>query len=87
VSTPAIRRRQSILPATVILSFAAIAWFGTVVWARDIVGIEKQWVHGEGFAKVVGIAALALAVAVIFFPGLAPGLRSGAMASMATMGS
>jgi predicted metal-binding membrane protein len=51
------------------------------------VGIEKQWTHGAGFAKAVGIVSLALAVAVIFFPGLAPGLHSGGMVTMGTMES
>lgn len=48
------------------------------------IGIEKQWSHGVGFAKVAGITALALAVIAIFFPGLAPGLHA---SGMATMGS
>ncbi len=51
------------------------------------VGIEKQWKHGAGFAKVAGLAALALAIVVIFVPDLAPGLQAGGMATMGTMGS
>lgn len=64
-------------------AFGVMNLVAMVVLAATV-GIEKQWAHGAGFAKVVGFAALALAVAVIFFPGLAPGLRSGAMASMGT---
>ena len=51
------------------------------------VGIEKQWSHGAGFAKVAGVVALVLAVVVIFVPGLAPGLQGSGMAAMGTMGS
>lgn len=40
-----------------------------------IIAIEKQWAHGDGFAKVTGVASLILAVAVIFVPELAPGLN------------
>jgi hypothetical protein len=35
---------------------------------------EKLWVHGELLARVVGLAALA--VAVIWAPGLASGLHA-----------
>ncbi len=44
-----------------------------------VVAIEKQWTHGDRFARAVGIVALGLAVAVIFVPEIAPGLRSSAM--------
>jgi predicted metal-binding membrane protein len=40
-----------------------------------VVLTEKLWVHGELLARVVGVAALALAVAVIWVPALAPGLH------------
>ena len=36
----------------------------------------RSWVHGELLARLVGVAALALAVAVIWVPALAPGLHS-----------
>ncbi|HET7037527.1 MAG TPA: DUF2182 domain-containing protein [Thermomicrobiaceae bacterium] len=42
-----------------------------------VIAIEKQWSHGAGFARLVGIASLALAVLVIIYPGLAPGLHAG----------
>ena len=41
-----------------------------------VVLAEKLWVHGEVLARVVGIAALAFAIAVIWVPALAPGLHS-----------
>ena len=36
---------------------------------------EKAWVRGTYFSRVLGIAALGFAVAVVFYPGLAPGLH------------
>jgi len=36
---------------------------------------EKTWARGARFSRALGIAALALAVAVVFEPGLAPGLH------------
>jgi predicted metal-binding membrane protein len=45
---------------------------------------EKLWVHGQTLARVVGIAAFALAVAVTWIPALAPGLHgTNQMMSMA----
>jgi predicted metal-binding membrane protein len=40
-----------------------------------VVLAEKLWVRGELLARAVGVAALALAVAVIWVPELAPGLH------------
>ena len=49
-----------------------------------VVLAEKLWAHGEVLARAVGIAALALAVAVIWVPALAPGLHgTGQMMAMA----
>jgi hypothetical protein len=39
---------------------------------------EKTWARGLGFSRVVGVAALVLAIAVVFVPGLAPGLHHAA---------
>ena len=39
---------------------------------------EKTWARGARFSRALGIAALALAIAVIFEPGLAPGLHHAA---------
>jgi hypothetical protein len=49
-----------------------------------VVLAEKLWVHGELLARLIGVAALALAVAVIWVPALAPGLhQTSQMMSMA----
>jgi predicted metal-binding membrane protein len=41
-----------------------------------VVLVEKLWAHGEVLARAVGVAALALAVAAIWLPALAPGLHA-----------
>ena len=48
---------------------------GVTNLAARVVLAEKLWVHGELLARLVGVAALALAVAVIWVPALAPGLH------------
>jgi predicted metal-binding membrane protein len=61
-----------------VMNLAAMVVLAAVVLA------EKLWSHGEVLARVVGVAALALAVAVIWVPALAPGLHStGQMMDMA----
>lgn len=40
-----------------------------------VVLIEKLWSGGETFARLVGVADFGLAIAVIWIPQLAPGLR------------
>jgi hypothetical protein len=40
-----------------------------------VVLVEKLWVHGEVFSRAVGVVSLALAVAVIWIPELAPGVH------------
>ena len=40
-----------------------------------LVLVEKTWVWGPRFSRLLGVAALGLALAVIFVPGLAPGLH------------
>jgi len=52
-----------------VMNLAAMVVLAAVVLA------EKLWVRGEVLARVVGVAALALAVAVIWVPALAPGLQ------------
>jgi predicted metal-binding membrane protein len=52
-----------------VMNLAAMVVLAAVVLA------EKLWVHGELLARVVGVAALALAVAVIWVPELVPGLH------------
>jgi len=61
-----------------VMNLAAMVVLAAVVLA------EKLWLRGEVLARVVGIAALALAVAVIWVPALAPGLQgTGQMMDMA----
>jgi predicted metal-binding membrane protein len=52
-----------------VMNLAAMVVLAAVVLA------EKLWAHGELLARAVGVAALALAVAVIWVPTLAPGLH------------
>jgi predicted metal-binding membrane protein len=52
-----------------VMNLAAMVVLALVVLA------EKLWVHGELLTRIVGIAALVLAVAVIWMPELAPGLH------------
>jgi predicted metal-binding membrane protein len=61
-----------------VMNLAAMVVLAAVVLA------EKLWGHGEVLARAVGIAALALAVAVVWVPALAPGLHgTGQMMTMA----
>jgi predicted metal-binding membrane protein len=39
-----------------------------------LITLEKQWRHGEALAKIIGVTALAYAVAIAFDADLAPGL-------------
>ena len=64
---------------------ALMAAFGFMnLWAMvalaAIVAIEKLWSRGEAFGRLTGAVAIALAVAVIFEPRLAPGLAGGGFA-------
>ena len=63
-----------------VMNLAAMVVLAAVVLA------EKLWVRGEVLARVVGVAALVLAVAVIWVPALAPGLH-GTSQMMAMAGS
>jgi predicted metal-binding membrane protein len=62
----------SLMALLVVLGMMNLA---AMVVLAAVVLVEKLWVHGELLARIVGIAALALAVAVIFLPELAPGLH------------
>jgi predicted metal-binding membrane protein len=42
--------------------------------------VEKTWAWGPRFSRALGMCALLLAIAVIFVPGLAPGLHHAATA-------
>jgi hypothetical protein len=47
--------------------------------------VEKLWTRGPLAGRVAGLAALGLAVALIWVPGLAPGLDPGTMGHVAPM--
>ena len=59
-----------ILVAVGVMNIAAMAGLAAVVLA------EKIWRWGPAAGRLAGAAALALAVAVIWFPWLAPGLHA-----------
>ena len=63
-----------------VMNVAAMVVLAAVVLA------EKLWVRGEVVARLVGVAALVLAVSVIWFPELAPGLR-GTVGTSEVMGT
>jgi predicted metal-binding membrane protein len=59
--------------------------FGVMnLWAMvaltAVVTAEKLWSRGHGLARATGLVSLGLALAVLWLPWLAPGLRAGAMA-------
>jgi predicted metal-binding membrane protein len=57
-----------------LVAFGLMNVIAMVVLAGAVL-TEKTWARGARFSRALGIAALALAVAVIFEPGLAPGLH------------
>jgi predicted metal-binding membrane protein len=57
-----------------LVAFGLMNLIAMVVLAGAVLA-EKTWVWGRRFSRVLGIAALALAGAAIFEPGLAPGLQ------------
>lgn len=67
------------------IAFGVMNLFAMAALA-GIISVEKQWKHGERFAWAIGVVCLVLAVAVIFFPDLAPGLNGDTMTSMDGMG-
>jgi predicted metal-binding membrane protein len=58
----------------VLVAFGLMNVIAMVVLAGAVLA-EKAWVWGPHFSRVLGVAALGLAVAVVFVPGLAPGLQ------------
>ena len=67
-----------VLVALGVMNVAAMAGLATVVL------VEKLWSRGQAFGRLAGVAALGLAVATIWLPGLAPGLHAAShMSSMA----
>jgi len=47
---------------------------GAMIVLAVVVVVEKSWTQGVVFSRFVGVTCCALAVAVIWLPGLAPGL-------------
>jgi len=60
-----------------LVAFGLMNVIAMVVLAAAVLA-EKTWAWGPQFGRVLGIAALGLAVAVAFVPGLAPGLHQAA---------
>lgn len=58
---------------------------GAMAALAAVIAIEKVWRHGEIFARIVGVGCLAYAVALVFEPGLAPGLDPGSLMVMDDM--
>jgi predicted metal-binding membrane protein len=57
-----------------LVAFGLMNVIAMVVLAGSVL-VEKTWVWGPRFSRLLGVAALGLALAVIFVPGLAPGLQ------------
>jgi predicted metal-binding membrane protein len=62
-----------VLIAVGVMNVAAMVGLAALVLA------EKTWSRGVAAGRLAGVAALALAVAIIWFPWLAPGLHSAPM--------
>jgi len=60
----------------VILIAVGVMNIAAMVGLAAVVLIEKAWRWGPAAGRLAGTAALALAVAVIWFPWLAPGLHA-----------
>ena len=58
----------------VLVAFGLMNVIAMVVLAGAVL-TEKTWAWGTRFSRALGVAALALAIAVVFEPGLAPGLH------------
>jgi predicted metal-binding membrane protein len=65
--------RMLVLVAVGVMNVAAMAALAAVIF------LEKLWRHGPGLSRAVGVAFLAIAVLVPFFPSLLPGLRGAMM--------
>ncbi len=59
-----------ILVAVGVMNVAAMAGLAVVVL------LERTWARGQVAGRLAGVAALALAVAIIWWPWLAPGLHA-----------
>jgi predicted metal-binding membrane protein len=63
----------------VILIAVGVMNVAAMVGLAALVLIEKTWSRGPLAGRLAGVAALALAVAIIWFPWLAPGLHAAPM--------
>ena len=63
----------------VILIAVGVMNVAAMIGLAALVLIEKTWSWGAVAGRVAGVAALALAVAIIWFPWLAPGLHAAPM--------
>ena len=63
----------------IVLVAVGVMNVGAMVALAAVIGLEKMWRRGELLARVVGVVFLVLAVAVLFFPGLAPGMQAAPM--------
>ena len=63
----------------VILVAVGVMNVAAMVGLAALVLIEKTWRWGPAVGRLAGVAALALAVAIIWFPWLAPGLHAAPM--------
>ena len=60
----------------VVLIAVGVMYVAAMVGLALVVVIEKTWRRGPAAGRVAGVAALGLAVAVIWLPWLAPGLHA-----------
>jgi predicted metal-binding membrane protein len=58
---------------------------GAMLFLAVVIAVEKVWRHGERFARAIGVGCLVYSVAILFEPGLAPGLDPGSVMSMTDM--
>jgi len=63
-----------------LVAFGLMNLIAMVVLAGAVL-VEKTWAWGPSFSRALGVAALVLAIAVVFEPGLAPGLQHAAGAN------
>ena len=63
----------------VILIAVGVMNVAAMIGLAALVLIEKTWSRGQAAGRLAGVAALGLAVAIIWFPWLAPGLHAAPM--------
>jgi predicted metal-binding membrane protein len=63
----------------VILVAVGVMNVAAMVALAALVLVEKTWRGGPAVGRLAGVAALALAAAIVWFPWLAPGLHAAPM--------